>query len=138
MVCKIFVPTCFEIIEEHLVGPKHVQNLQTIIGQCSPEDMWILLYFLSQCTLLFTCWVFIIGLNDEPSLYNHVWSLEELIHSWQNTWIIFHQMSSVYTFSRIRSQDNTTWKNMIFKLNCWVSKIWKIQQYALKKNVYNC
>jgi hypothetical protein len=63
------------------------------------------LHVLSQCTCLFTCWVFIIGLNDEPSLYNQVWSLEELIHSWLNTWVIFHQMSSVYTFSRIRSQD---------------------------------
>jgi hypothetical protein len=32
MVCKIcktiFVPTCFERIEEHVKGPKHAQNFQ--------------------------------------------------------------------------------------------------------------
>jgi hypothetical protein len=27
-ICDIFVPTCFERIEKHLAGPKHVQNFR--------------------------------------------------------------------------------------------------------------
>ncbi len=46
-----------------------------------------------------------------------------------------HQMWSFYTFIKIKNHGNITQKTMIFKLNSWVSKFWKIQQYSLKKKI---